>query len=106
MNAIGTRPPVPPFTAETAQRKVRLAEHAWSTRDPDVVVGVYTEDTRWRNRCEFPVGRDQVRAFLQRKWAAELDYRLIKELWAFDGAPSSGRLAMRFAYESHDAAGR
>lgn len=106
MNAAGTRPPVPPFTAETARQKVRLAEDAWNTRDPDKVVGVYTDDTRWRNRAEFPVGREQVRAFLQSKWAAELDYRLIKELWAFDGAPGSGRLAVRFAYESRDAAGR
>ncbi|HKX94444.1 MAG TPA: nuclear transport factor 2 family protein [Methylibium sp.] len=96
------RPPVPPFTIETATKKVRLAEDAWNTRDPDVVVGVYTEDTRWRNRAEFPVGRAQVREFLQRKWARELDYRLIKELWACDGA----RLAVRFAYEWRDDAGQ
>ena len=101
-----TKPPLPPFTDETAAQKVRMAEDAWNTRDPDKVVGVYTDDTRWRNRAEFPVGREQVRAFLQRKWAAELDYRLIKELWAFDGAPGSGRLAVRFAYEWRDAAGR
>ncbi|MEO7336224.1 MAG: nuclear transport factor 2 family protein [Caldimonas sp.] len=101
-----SRPPLPPFTAQSARQKVRMAEDAWNTRDPDVVVGVYTEDTRWRNRAEFPVGREQVRAFLQRKWARELDYRLIKELWACDGAPDSGRLAVRFAYEWHDAAGR
>ena len=106
MTATEARPPVPPFTVETARQKVRLAEDAWNTRDPDKVVGVYTDDTRWRNRAEFPVGREQVRAFLQRKWAAELDYRLIKELWAFDGASGSGRLAVRFAYESRDAAGR
>jgi nuclear transport factor 2 (NTF2) superfamily protein len=97
-----TRPPVPPFTAETARQKVRLAEDAWNSRDPDRVVGVYTTDTRWRNRAEFPVGREEVRAFLQRKWARELDYRLIKELWAFDGA----RIAVRFAYEWHDDSGQ
>ncbi|MDO9313877.1 MAG: nuclear transport factor 2 family protein [Burkholderiaceae bacterium] len=97
-----TRPPLPPFTAETARQKVRMAEDAWNTRDPDRVVGVYTEDTRWRNRAEFPVGRAQVKEFLQRKWARELDYRLIKELWAFDGA----RIAVRFAYEFHDDSGQ
>jgi nuclear transport factor 2 (NTF2) superfamily protein len=99
---VETRPPVPPFTPESARLKVRRAEDAWNTRDPDVVVGVYTEDTRWRNRAEFPVGRAQVREFLQRKWARELDYRLIKELWACDGA----RLAVRFAYEWRDDAGQ
>jgi uncharacterized protein len=93
-----TKPPLPPFTAETARQKVRMAEDAWNTRDPDRVVLVYTEDTRWRNRAEFPVGRAQVREFLQRKWARELDYRLIKELWACDGP----RIAVRFAYEWHD----
>jgi nuclear transport factor 2 (NTF2) superfamily protein len=92
------RPPLPPFTEETARQKVRLAEDAWNSRDPDRVAAVYTEDTRWRNRAEFPTGREQVRAFLQRKWARELDYRLIKELWAFEGA----RIAVRFAYEWHD----
>ncbi|MET0335509.1 MAG: nuclear transport factor 2 family protein [Rhizobacter sp.] len=97
-----TRPPVPPFTNETARQKVRLAEDAWNSRDPDRVTGVYTPDTRWRNRAEFPIGRDEVRAFLQRKWARELDYRLIKELWAFDGA----RIAVRFAYEWHDDSGQ
>jgi len=96
-----TRPPVPPFTEETAIRKVRGAEDAWNTRDPDRVVGVYTDDTEWRNRAEFPRGREQVRAFLQRKWARELDYRLIKELWAFTGA----RIAVRFVYEWHDDSG-
>ena len=96
------RPPLPPFTAETARQKVRMAEDAWNSRDPDRVVGVYTEDTRWRNRAEFPVGRAQVQEFLQRKWARELDYRLIKELWAFDGA----RIAVRFAYEFHDDSGQ
>jgi nuclear transport factor 2 (NTF2) superfamily protein len=96
-----TRPPVPPFTSETATQKVRMAEDAWSSRDPDRVVQVYTEDTYWRNRAEFPVGRAQVRAFLERKWARELDYRLIKELWAF----TENRLAVRFAYEWHDDSG-
>lgn len=93
-----TKPPLPPFTAETAAQKVRMAEDAWNTRDPDRVVLVYTEDTRWRNRSEFPVGREQVRQFLVRKWAKELDYRLIKELWACAG----NRIAVRFAYEWHD----
>jgi uncharacterized protein len=79
-----------------------MAEDAWNTRDPDRVVLVYTEDTRWRNRAEFPVGREQVRELLQRKWAKELDYRLIKELWAFTG----NRLAVRFAYEWHDDSGQ
>ncbi len=97
-----SRPPLPPFTAETARQKVRMAEDAWNSRDPDRVVGVYTEDTRWRNRAEFPVGRAQVKEFLQRKWARELDYRLIKELWAFDGP----RIAVRFAYEFHDDSGQ
>ena len=97
-----TKPPLPPFDAETARQKVRLAEDAWNSRDPDRVVQVYTADTRWRNRAEFPVGREQVREFLVRKWARELDYRLIKELWAFDGA----RIAVRFAYEWHDDSGQ
>ena len=96
------KPPVPPFTPETARQKVRMAEDAWNSRDPDRVVLVYTEDTRWRNRSEFPVGREQVRAFLQRKWAKELDYRLIKELWACD----ANRIAVRFAYEWHDDSGQ
>lgn len=95
------RPPLPPFTAESAAKKVRMAEDAWNTRDPDRVVQVYTEDTQWRNRAEFPVGREEVRAFLQRKWARELDYRLIKELWACAG----NRIAVRFAYEWHDDSG-
>lgn len=94
--------PVPPFNHETASQKVRMAEDAWNTRDPDRVVLVYTEDTRWRNRAEFPVGREQVRQFLQRKWAKELEYRLIKELWAFSG----NRIAVRFAYEWHDNSGQ
>ena len=97
-----TKPPQPPFSEDTARQKVRMAEDAWNTRDPDRVVLVYTEDTRWRNRSEFPVGRAQVREFLQRKWARELDYRLIKELWAFGGS----RIAVRFAYECHDDSGQ
>ena len=95
------KPPLPPFTEETATLKVRLAEDAWNSRDPDRVALVYTEDTRWRNRAEFPVGHEQVRQFLQRKWARELDYRLIKELWAFAGS----RIAVRFAYEWRDDSG-
>lgn len=93
-----SKPPLPPYTPASAAQKVRLAEDAWNTRDPDRVVLVYTEDTRWRNRAEFPVGREQVRQFLQRKWARELDYRLIKQLWACD----DNRIAVRFAYEWHD----
>jgi uncharacterized protein len=95
------KPPIPPFTLETAKQKVRLAEDAWNSRDPARVVQVYSADTQWRNRVEFPVGRDQVEEFLRRKWARELDYRLIKELWAHDGA----RIAVRFAYEWHDDSG-
>ena len=97
-----TRPPVPPFTEETAIKKVRGAEDAWNSRDPEVCARVYTEDTRWRNRAEFLVGREEVKAFLRRKWARELDYRLIKELWAFGGH----RIAVRFAYEWHDDSGQ
>ena len=97
-----TRPPVPPFTRESAIQKVRGAEDAWNSRDPDRVAGVYTEDTVWRNRAEFPVGREAVRTFLQRKWAHELEYRLIKELWTCSG----DRIAVRFAYEWHDAGGQ
>ena len=97
-----SRPPLPPFTRETATKKVRAAEDAWNSRDPDRVVGVYTADTLWRNRAEFPRGRDEVHAFLVRKWARELDYRLIKELWAF----TDNRIAVRFAYEWHDDSGQ
>ena len=96
------KPPLPPFTAETAAQKVRMAEDAWNSRDPARVVLVYTPDTRWRNRVEFPVGREQVQKLLERKWAKELDYRLIKELWAFTG----NRIAVRFASESHDDSGQ
>jgi len=97
-----TRPPLPPFTLETAIQKVRLAEDAWNSRDPDRVIQVYTEDTIWRNRAEFPVGRQAVHGFLSRKWARELDYRLIKEIWAF----LDNKIAVRFAYEWHDDAGQ
>lgn len=93
-----SRPPLPPFTEETATLKVRLAEDGWNTRDPERVSLAYTVDSRWRNRAEFPAGRDQIVAFLSRKWTRELDYRLIKELWAFRG----NRIAVRFAYEYHD----
>ncbi len=96
-----TRPPLPPFTLETAMQKVRMAEDAWNSRDPDRVIQVYTEDTVWRNRAEFPVGRAEVHQFLTRKWARELDYRLIKEIWAF----LDNKIAVRFAYEWHDDAG-
>lgn len=96
------KPPLPPFDLDTATLKVRMAEDAWNSRDPDRVVLVYTEDTIWRNRVEFPVGREQVHQFLQRKWARELDYRLIKELWGF----RNNRIAVRFAYEWHDDSGQ
>jgi uncharacterized protein len=96
-----SRPPLPPFTRETAAQKVRMAEDAWNTIDPDRVALAYTEDSRWRNRDEFFTGRAEIMAFLRRKWARELDYRLIKELWAFDG----NRIAVRFQYECHDVAG-
>jgi uncharacterized protein len=95
------RPPLPPFTLETATQKVRRAEDAWNTRDPATVVPAYTADSRWRNRSEFLQGRDQIQAFLVRKWQREHDYRLTKELWAFDG----NRIAVRFAYEWHDPSG-
>jgi nuclear transport factor 2 (NTF2) superfamily protein len=95
------RPPIPPFTEQTAIEKVRLAEDAWNSRDPAKVALAYTEDSRWRNRAEFIVGREAIVAFLTRKWARELDYRLIKELWAFTG----NRIAVRFAYEYHDDSG-
>lgn len=96
------RPPLPPFNAATAAQKVRMAEDAWNSRDPARVALAYTPDSRWRNRAEFPQGRAEIEVFLQRKWVRELDYRLIKELWAFDG----NRIAVRFAYEWHDAAGQ
>ncbi|MDP9157149.1 MAG: nuclear transport factor 2 family protein [Pseudomonadota bacterium] len=93
-----SKPPFPPFDAETAKQKVRLAEDGWNSRDPKRVALAYSEDTRWRNRAEFVSGRAEAEAFLERKWARELDYRLIKELWAFTGS----RIAVRFAYEWHD----
>ena len=97
-----SRPPLPPFNADTAAQKVRMAEDGWNTRDPARVALAYTTDSRWRNRVEFLQGRDTIEAFLVRKWSRELDYRLIKELWAFAG----NRIAARFAYEWHDAGGQ
>ncbi len=96
------RPPLPPFTRDTAAQKARLAEDAWNTRDPDRVALAYTPESRWRNRAQFITGRDEIIAFLKRKWARELDYRLIKEIWAFH----DNRIAVRFAYECHDASGQ
>ena len=98
MNA---RPPLPPFTAETAAQKARMAEDAWNSRDPERVALAYTENSRWRNRSEFFEGRAAIAAFLKRKWAGELEYRLIKEVWAFHG----NRIAVRFQYEYRDEAG-
>jgi nuclear transport factor 2 (NTF2) superfamily protein len=95
------RPPLPPFTSETAVQKVRLAEDAWNTRNPAKVALAYTTDSLWRNRSEFLQGREAIEAFLRRKWARELDYRLIKELWTF----RDNRIAVRFAYEWHDDSG-
>src|SRR5437879_5443279 len=95
---VETRPPVPPFTHETAELKVRLAEDGWNSRNPEKVALAYTPDSRWRNRSEFVTGRAEIIAFLQRKWAKEIEYRLIKELWCFEG----NRIAVRFAYEWHD----
>lgn len=96
-----SRPPFPPYNRETATQKVRLAEDAWNSRDPEKVSLAYTPDSRWRNRSEFVNGREEIVAFLKRKWAKELDYRLIKELWACEG----NRIAVRFAYEWHDDSG-
>jgi len=95
------RPPLPPFDAQTAAQKVRLAEDAWNTRNPQRVALAYTPDSVWRNRSEFITGRETIEAFLTRKWNKELDYRLIKELWAFQ----ANRIAVRFAYEWHDDSG-
>ena len=92
------RPPFPPFTKETAMQKVRMAEDGWNNRDPQKVSMAYTPDTQWRNRAEFPKGREEVIQFLMRKWSKELDYRLIKELWAF----TDNKIAVRFAYEWRD----
>ena len=96
-----TRPPLPPFTRESAIQKVRMAEDGWNTRDPERVALVYTVDSTWRNRAEFLSGRPAIVQFLQRKWQKELEYRLIKELWAFH----DNRIAVRFAYEWHDDSG-
>jgi hypothetical protein len=96
-----SRPPVPPFTRESAIEKVRLAEDGWNSRDPRKVAASYTADSHWRNRAEFVTGTEEIVAFLTRKWAKELDYRLIKELWAFE----DNRIAVRFAYEWHDDSG-
>jgi nuclear transport factor 2 (NTF2) superfamily protein len=100
-NNIIQRPPLPPFTRETAIEKVRMAENGWNSRDPEKVALAYTVDSWWRNRAEFMQGRPAIIDFLSRKWRKELDYRLIKELWAFEGS----RIAVRFAYESHDDSG-
>ncbi len=97
-----SRPPFPPFTAETAAQKVRAAENAWNLQVPEKIALAYSADSVWRNRAEFLQGRDEIIAFLERKWAKELEYRLIKELWAFH----ENRIAVRFAYEWHDADGQ
>ena len=99
---MNTRPPLPPFTEETARQKIQAAEDAWNTRNPERVSAAYTEDSEWRNRSDFLTGRPAIVEFLRRKWARELDYRLRKELWAFTG----NRIAVRFEYEFHDAAGQ
>jgi len=101
MSNLEPRPPLPPFTRETAIQKVRLAEDGWNGRNPEKVALAYTPDSRWRNRVEFVNGRDEIVQFLDRKWKKELDYRLIKELWAFEG----NRIAVRYAYEWHDDSG-
>ena len=97
-----TKPPLPPFTLETAKQKVQAAEDAWNTRDPERVALAYTPDSEWRNRTEFFTGRDAIKAFLRRKWNKELDYRLRKELWAF----TDNRIGVRFEYEWHDDSGQ
>jgi len=102
MPAHESRPPLPPFTRETALQKVRMAEDGWNSRDPQRIALAYTSDSQWRNRAEFPRGREQIIEFLQRKWARELDYRLIKELWTYEG----NRIAVRFAYEWHNEDGK
>jgi len=99
---VESRPPLPPFTLETARQKIQAAEDAWNTRDPDRVALAYTPDSEWRNRSEFFSGRDRIREFLRRKWAKELDYRLRKELWCF----LDNHIAVRFEYEWHDDAGQ
>jgi nuclear transport factor 2 (NTF2) superfamily protein len=102
MTSTASRPPLPPFSAETAAIKVKAAQDAWNTRDPERVASAYTEDSVWRNRDEFIAGRAEIVRFLERKWARELDYRLRKALWAF----TDRRIAVRFQYEWHDSAGR
>ena len=97
-----TRPPVPPFDEESARQKVKAAEDGWNTRDPEKVAQAYTEDSEWRNRDEFFKGREEIIAFLTRKWERELDYRLMKELWCYAG----NRISVRFEYESHDQDGQ
>ena len=99
---VETKPPLPPFTLETAKAKVQAAEDAWNTRDPKRVAGAYTPDSQWRNRSEFLSGREEIALFLQRKWDKELDYRLKKELWSF----TENRISVRFEYEWHDEAGQ
>jgi uncharacterized protein len=101
-NMMTGKPPLPPFTLETAIQKARMAEDAWNSRDPQRVALAYTLDSQWRNRAEFSKGRAEIISFLERKWSRELDYRLIKEVWAFQGS----RIAVRFAYEWHDAEGQ
>lgn len=96
------KPPFPPFTIESAKQKVRMAEDGWNSRDPEKVSLAYTTDSEWRNRAEFPVGREQIKMFLQKKWQSELDYRLVKELWAF----TDNKIAVRFAYEWHNDKGQ
>lgn len=98
MSQTDQKPPLPPFNLDTAQQKVRMAEDGWNSRDPAKVSMAYTADSVWRNRSEFPVGREQIQSFLERKWAKEHEYRLVKELWAF----TDNRIAVRFAYEWHD----
>ena len=102
ISTLESRPPLPPFNRSDALRKVRLAEDAWNTRDPKRIALAYTPDSRWRNRDEFITGREAIVEFLERKWALELDYRLVKELWTFDQA----RIAVRFAYEWHNPDGQ
>lgn len=101
MSADEAKPPFPPFDAVTAAQKVRMAENAWNTHNPEKIALAYSPDSQWRNRSEFIVGREAITLFLKRKWAKELDYRLIKELWAFE----NNRIAVRFAYEWHDDSG-
>ena len=96
------KPPVPPFTEETARAKVKAAEDAWNTRDPEVVAKAYTEDSQWRNRDQFFTGREAIKEFLRQKWAKELDYKLMKELWAYTG----NHISVRFEYEWHDSSGQ